>query len=62
MNSQKLSIRIKVYDKMTGLFFCPNCHRRINAPFDGNIKVTGAINLRCRCKKGLIIIKPKNHG
>jgi DNA-directed RNA polymerase subunit RPC12/RpoP len=49
----------RVYETKSDKLFCPNCHRKVNMPFKGNINITGKMNINCSCGGGRVIIKGK---
>jgi len=49
----------KVESIQRGIYYCPSCHRQIEAPFkgSGNINIQSGISLMCgNCKRGKIMI------
>jgi DNA-directed RNA polymerase subunit RPC12/RpoP len=50
-----------VAEKPKPILFCPRCHRRVELPFKGNVKIKGTMRIACGwCKKGKIIVKGEN--
>ena len=56
-------MKVRVYeveDIRKGFYFCPSCHRKVDLPFKGEVKLENALNLQCgNCNKGKMIVKIK---
>jgi hypothetical protein len=50
-------MKSKLYSSIDSLMFCPNCHRQIKSPVQGNLKVSGKIRILCSCGGGMVIVK-----
>ena len=52
--------KYEVTDFRNGIYYCPSCHRQIEAPFkgsSGNINIQSSVHLMCsNCKNGKIMI------
>jgi RNase P subunit RPR2 len=43
---------------MGKLLFCPKCHRQIQNPIKGDVKISGKLVINCsHCGKGKVVIK-----
>lgn len=43
---------------MSNILYCPRCHRRVQSPFVGGVRMVGKITINCsHCGKGKIVIK-----